>query len=115
MSSVARRLGTSFEVAVRNYFRELGISAFRLKQGGSQDEGDVVALLNGNEWAIECKNTAKIDLSGGLDEAKKESHGRPYALMVKRRGKGVAEAYVVMPLHLWVQLAADRLTPRPSE
>lgn len=102
--TTSSRLGASFETSVRDYLRARGFSCYRLAMGGTRDEGDLVVMAGGLEWSLELKNAAKIDLAGGTAEAAKQAHGRPYALVVKRRSCGPGDAYVVMPLKEWVAL-----------
>ena len=55
----------------------------------------------GTEYVWECKNTASIDLAGGITEMLQETQNagaRFGFLVVKRRRRSTADAYVVMPL-----------------
>ena len=93
-----KRLGTSWETEVVRYLREHGAPlAERRALAGSADKGDIA----GTEYVWELKNTAKIDLAGGIAETLQESQNagvRHGFLVVKRRRKSTADAYAVMPL-----------------
>jgi hypothetical protein len=55
----------------------------------------------GTEYVWECKNTASIDLAGGVTETLQEVENAKVQygfLIVKRRRKSTADAYAVMPL-----------------
>ncbi len=99
-----KRLGTEFETDVVRYLREHGAPlAERRALAGSADRGDVA----GTEYVWECKNTASIDLAGGITEMLQETQnaGVDYGfLVVKRRRKSTADAYAVMPLSQLCQL-----------
>lgn len=102
--SASRRKGTAFETAVVNFLREAGYeSAERRALNGRNDKGDVAGLPG---WVLECKAEKTIDLAGYMGEACREAqnaNATSYAAVVKRRGKGVSEAYVVMPLAVFVK------------
>lgn len=101
--SASRRKGTAFETAVVNHLREQGCAAVeRRALAGKLDKGDIAGLPG---WTLECKNHASIDLAGYMDEAKKEANNAgtdKYAAIVKRRGKGTSQSYVVMPLDVFL-------------
>jgi len=84
--------GTAFETAVANY---LGVERRALK--GAKDQGDLIVP----GWAVECKATRTLDVAGAMDEARVEAQNlgvTNYAAIIKRRQKGVAQAYFVMEL-----------------
>jgi predicted transcriptional regulator len=92
VSNPSKQKGTRFETEVAEY---LGVE--RRTLGGSKDRGDL-AIVN---WALELKATREIDLASAIDEARVEAKNAkaPYfAAIVKRRRKGVSEAYFVMTL-----------------
>jgi hypothetical protein len=93
-----KRLGTSWETDVVRYLQAHGAPlAERRALAGSADRGDVA----GTEYVWECKNTASIDLASGINETLQETQnaGVKYGfLVVKRRRKSTADAYVVMTL-----------------
>jgi hypothetical protein len=92
-------LGTSWESAVVAYLLEHGFpQAERRVLAGGVDKGD---LINAGPYVWECKNTATIDLAGGIDETLRETDNakaRFGFLVIKRRRKSTADGYVVMTL-----------------
>lgn len=101
--TTSRRIGTAFETAVVTFFRERGFPwVERRALAGKLDRGDIAGL----DWVLECKNERTINLAGYMDEAAAEAKNAGtsrYAAVVKRRGKGVGAAYVVMPLAVFVE------------
>jgi hypothetical protein len=74
---------------------------------GAQDKGDLFGLPG---WTLQCRDTAKIDLAGAVDDAREQAANagtRWFAAIVKRRRKGVDQAYVVMPADVWADLVAS--------
>lgn len=102
--SAARRKGSAFARDVCQYLRDsLGLPIERRVDGGIRDRGDVAGVPG---FVLEVKNCRSIDLAGWMDEALKEAanDGAPfYAVVAKRRMKGVHQSYVVMPLEIWAQ------------
>lgn len=107
--------GAGYEVDITKYFRGLGYDAERLARRGSKDEGDVVIrsdFIGGTIGIIECKAPGAgnaIDLSGWTKEAQTEAKNYAEAraleqevvlpaLLIKARGKGIADSYLVLRL-----------------
>ena len=108
LSSRSKQKGTRFETEVARY---LGVE--RRTLGGSRDRGD----LNIPGWVVELKNEARINLAGYMAEVEVERQNAKAtygAAVVKRRGKGPAEAYVVMPLREF-KVLAEWTSWRPAE
>jgi len=110
MSTASRRTGTAFESALVKHIRDrFGLRAERLRQSGKNDCGDIAVDDVGLVYLIEAKAEKSINLSGYVAEAEaerrnycrargiSESGVMPLAV-VKRRGKGIGEAYVVITL-----------------
>lgn len=97
--------GRGFERDTANFWMDAGfLWADRKTKRGKRDQGDVTGVEG---WTLECKNDKTINLAGAVDEAAIEAAnaGTPwFAAIVKRRGKNVRDAYVVMPLWLFVEL-----------
>jgi Holliday junction resolvase len=102
--SASRQKGTRFESEVVGYLRENGHAACeRRALSGKNDRGDIAGVQG---WTLECKAEKAISLAGYVEEARAEAVNAGtanYAAVVKRRGKGVSEAYVVMPLAVFVK------------
>lgn len=101
--SASKQKGTAFETAVVNYLHEHGFPlSERRTLSGQHDKGDIAGVIG---WTLECKNRKTLDLSGAVDEARKEAGNARtswYAAIIKRPRKGDAgEAYVVMPLSVF--------------
>ncbi len=106
--------GATFESDIRDWFRANGYDAERLARTGTRDEGDVVVRKDflGSIGVIECKAPGagnKVDLSGWSKEAQleavhyAEARGLSQeevvaALVIKARGKSIADAYLVLRL-----------------
>jgi Holliday junction resolvase len=106
--------GATFESDIRDWFRANGYDAERLARTGTRDEGDVVVRKDflGSIGVIECKAPGagnKVDLSGWSKEAQleavhyAEARGLSQeevvaALIIKARGKSIADAYLVLRL-----------------
>lgn len=103
--SASKRRGTAFETAVVTYLREQGFPfAERRALQGTKDRGDVAGIPG---WVLECKSEVSVRLALYMNELQAElanDGARWGAAVVKRRGKGIAEAYAVMPLRLLLKL-----------
>lgn len=108
MANPSKNKGTAFETAVVRYLCEQGLPCERRALRGVRDGGDIAGL----PLTIECKNTKQIDLAGALLEAQTAAahNGDPlYAAVFKRpRRHDVADAYVVLPLHLFATMLRER-------
>lgn len=104
--SVARAKGTAFESACRDVLKRWFPHCERAPLWGGADRGDLLGVPG---FVIQCRNTKTMDLAGALDDARKQAAhnggGIPVAI-VKRRGKHVRQAYVVMELADWAELVA---------
>lgn len=107
--------GATFETDTKDYFRNLGYDAERLARTGSKDEGDIVVradFLGANIGIIECKAPGAgnaINLSGWQKESQVEAThyaeargiergGILPAVLIKARGKAIADSYLVIRL-----------------
>ncbi len=103
MTNTAKAKGTAFETAVVNFLKTRWPGVERRALAGNKDKGDIQGIPG---WALECKNTAAITLATFVDEALVEARNAGVqfgAAIIKRRGKGVSQAYVVMTLEQWVE------------
>ena len=114
----AKQAGSTFERQIADHLaKELeddGID--RQVKTGSRDLGDIRGVkIRGQRIAIECKNTAKINLAGWIAEAEIE-RGNLDALagvvIHKRHGKGkAADQWVTMTVRDFAALISGERTP----
>jgi Holliday junction resolvase len=112
MSSYNKQKGSKFETDVMKYLRKLGHFAERLAKAGSNDEGDIVTIIAGQTYILECKNRKSINLPAFWDEAQVEAKNyakarglvaNPLAfVIVKRRQHGVEKSWVIQDLDQWL-------------
>jgi hypothetical protein len=109
-----KQRGATFETDLRNYFRTNGYNAERLARTGARDEGDIVIASDflGSIGIVEAKAPGasnRIDLSGWTKEAQLEAthyaearglsrEAITPAVIIKARGKSIADAYLVFRL-----------------
>ena len=118
MSSYNKQKGTKFESDVLKYLRSLGHFAERLARAGANDEGDIVTIIAGQTYILECKNRKSINLPQFWAEAQTEAanyakaRGLPVTppafVIVKRRQYGVEKAWVIQDLDQWVEYATKK-------
>jgi hypothetical protein len=78
-----KQQGTAFETWTRRALNSIGIEARRLAEGGSYDEGDVEAHIDGR-WVIECKARSALNIQETLGKARRKAGGAPVILVWKR-------------------------------
>lgn len=100
----ARAAGTRIETLVAAYLAlHLDDRIERRAKTGAKDRGDISGLrVRGQRVVVECKDVARMDLSGWIREAETE-RGNDDAgvgmVVHKRRGKSLAsDQYVTMTL-----------------
>lgn len=113
MSSYNKAKGSKFETDVMKYLRKLGHFAERLAKAGANDEGDIVAIIAGQTYILECKNRKAINLPQFWSEAQTEASNYakarglsvepPAFVIVKRRNAPIEKAWVVQPLEKWIE------------
>jgi Holliday junction resolvase len=113
MSTYNKVKGSKFETDVMKYIRSLGHFAERLAKAGASDEGDIVTIIAGQTYILECKNRKKMDLPTFWAEAEKEAKNYakargqvvapPAFVIVKRRSASIEQAWVVQPLEKWIE------------
>jgi len=83
MKTKPKDLGTRFETFLVNYWRNHKLGAWRLAEEGINDQGDI--LLSGIEqWTIEAKARANLNVSQTLAKAKEKS-GSPWTAVVWKK------------------------------
>jgi Holliday junction resolvase len=118
VSSYNKQKGTKFETDVMKYLRELGHFAERLAKAGSNDEGDIVTIIAGQTYILECKNRKAMNLPQFWDEAQTEAANYakarglllapPAFVIVKRRKASIEDAWVIQPLGEWINANTTR-------
>lgn len=112
---MTNRKGPRFETELLNGLRQSGLDVERLRLAGKLDEGDLVIKDLGHVYVVEAKATARIDLPGYIAEAKAEAINYAAArgvnydsvtpiVIVKRRGRGLLDAYVVTDVRTFFDL-----------
>jgi len=122
LSSYNKAKGSKFETDVMKWLRSLGHFAERLAKAGASDEGDIVCIIAGQTYILECKNRKKIDLPKFWDEAQKEAKNYakargmvatpPAFVIVKRRNASIEQAWVVQPLEEWVNGVSNKASEK---
>lgn len=96
--NAAQRKGPDYEIQVAKFLSEwFGVDVDRTPSHGNKDQGDIKF----RDWAIECKNQRAMKLSEWMNQTEIErqnAHKRWGVLLIKRKMKGVAQSYAVMPL-----------------
>lgn len=113
--SMGNPKGGRYERELLDYLREKGHDAERLRLTGTKDEGDLLLRLSlDRRIVIEAKNRKQMNLAGWLEEASAEAYNYAdhrridldlvnYAVIHKRKGKGVQFSYVTLPLHEYLE------------
>lgn len=101
--------GSRFEREVVDYFRGHGHPHVERAYGAGRpgDVGDLDGLVG---WVLEVKCHRSLDLAGWVDEAEAERANarQPFgAVVAKRRGKPVHDAYVVLTLDQFARLLTE--------
>lgn len=107
MVNKSKEKGTRWESAVAKYLRSKGFDVWRMAQTGTEDQGDIGGL---SQVAFECRNRAKISLAENVDDAESRAKYKEadYGVaVIKRRGKGTADAYVAMTLETFTRLMKE--------
>lgn len=108
--SASKRRGTAWESAVVAYLNDHGFPyAERRALSGVNDKGDVTGVPS---VMLECKNEKQITLSTYMDEVKAQTANAGAQIgvaVVKRRNRGVGDAYCVMTLEQLATLLSDEI------
>jgi hypothetical protein len=77
--------GTRHESWIVNELANINLTARRLAEGGSADEGDVEATIGGTRWVLEGKARQNLNVQKTLGKARKKAGGStPVAVVWKR-------------------------------
>lgn len=66
--------GTRFETDIVGAMRAIGVKARRLAEGGSLDDGDVEADINGTRWILEGKARQALPIQATLAKARAKAN-----------------------------------------
>jgi hypothetical protein len=105
--SANKRKGDTFERDVVAVLRAHGFPHAErvLRLGAHEDRGDVDGLVG---FHVDCKNQKRHDFAGWLDACKREAcDGVIPVVVVKRRLKPIADAYVVLELGAFADLIRE--------
>lgn len=107
------------------YLRKLGHFAERLAKAGANDEGDIVTIIAGQTYILECKNRKSLDLPQFWAEAQTEAANYakarglvvdpPAFVIVKRRKGSIEDAWVIQNLEEWVNGLSNKTTEAVEE
>lgn len=112
MANPNGRKGAAFEIAIRNYLRNLGFYVERLVKNGKHDEGDLVCIVAGQTYILELKNRKKLDLPAFWREAQVEAENYGKArkietpvsyVIIKRRNAPIEKAWIIETVEQWVR------------
>jgi hypothetical protein len=103
MPNANQRAGRAWEEDTARYLREHGHPAADTIRIRHPDRGDIGGVA---EWTLECKSigpgsAGRFDMAEAVDQLGKARacNGTPYgAVLRKRRGKGVAEGFAILPI-----------------
>ena len=113
MANPNSRKGAAFELSVLKWLRSKGALAERLRLSGQKDEGDIVAIVAGETFILECKNRKTLNLPEFWNEAMSEAANYakarslpvtpPAYVIVKRRNASIEKAFVIQDLNSWLE------------
>jgi len=105
----SRAKGAAGERELVDELNRLGLMARRTVQycGKSGDAADIV--ISGTELHVECKRAEHVRLYEWIEQAKRDAHGRPYAVFTRRNR---SEWHVVIPLELWARTSLHAIEAR---
>ena len=100
--------GTEWETAVVRYLQRWWTRAERRALAGNKDRADIAGIP---DCVIECKDAQRFELATWMNETeteRKNDGAELGILVIKRRRKGVDQAYAVVPLWQMVLLLQDK-------
>ena len=107
MSAYERNKGHTYERALAKRLRDLFPDSRRGLQFqnrfASQDQPDVIA----GPFAIECKNTKKINIRSAMDQAVRAATPGQYPILAGKLGRGIEGELVVMQMTDWIEIVTE--------
>lgn len=113
MANKAKAKGTLFETEVVRVLVAAGLPAVKPRQTGRYDVGDIHLDADITMQAKAWKNIASALREGTAGAQLQAVHARrPIGVsVIKKPGGAIADAYVAMPLHVFIDLIRSRETP----
>jgi Holliday junction resolvase len=114
MANPNKAKGTRWESAVAKFLQSKGFPVWRMAQTGAFDEGDLGGLP---QWAFECRDRQKIDLSKNVKDANDRAlaKGALYGVtVIKKRNAPVERRYVAMDLETFAKIL-ERIERKENE
>ena len=114
MANPSKEKGPRWESAVSKILQGKGFPVWRMAQTGTEDQGDLGGLP---EWAFECRDRAKLELSKNVNDAnaRAQAKGALYGVTVmKKRNSSVGSAYVAMDLETFARIL-ERIERKENE
>ena len=113
MANPNGRKGALYETDVMRWLRAAGALCERLVKAGSNDEGDLVAVIAGKTYILELKNRKSLTLPQFWREAEVEAENYAKArglstpplhyVIIKRRNAGIDKSWVIQDLAQWLE------------
>ena len=99
MTIDSRAKGARWQLAVRHHLTGLGWGV-QARPGGEAGDDLTVTTAGGRLLSVECKNGARMDLAGWMDQAHRQRRawGSLPVLVVKRVRRPPQDAYVIVRL-----------------
>lgn len=107
MTTPSQVKGDKWERDLVDYFKSEGFDKARRCYGAGVHDG-IGDILGIDLFTIEAKDQNRIDLAEWVDQAERQRHYslNPFSVVIaKRRRKKVADAYAVIPLFLFIEIA----------
>lgn len=83
--SKQKQQGTTHESWIVKALQSIGLTARRLAEGGTADEGDVETFIIGKRWVLEGKARQNLNIQQTLGKARTKAGGNtPVAVIWKR-------------------------------
>lgn len=110
---MANDKGTLFETAVLKELKAAGLKALKPRQTGVYDTGDIWLeddiILQAKAWQ-NIASALRDGTTGAQDQAIHARRRFGVTVIKKPRG-AIRDAYVAMPLHVFVELIKSRTSP----
>lgn len=113
MPNANKATGTRFQTAVTNELLAAGLPAIQPRQTEWFDVGDIHVgddvVMQAKAWR-DMAGALRDGTAGAMEQARRAKR-RFGVAVIKRPGKSAREAYVAMPLHVFIDLLHSRQSP----